>query len=155
MRYRIGLRYSTERFHDFRLTVVDPLGDLAVGSDTAILNVAKNIAPQPGYFDVVVHGAPYDANGAIFMVDGQPTNAAQIAEAIKSNPNWSGQPVWLITCYGACGPAAPAQDIANILGVSVEGVTGPVGVPRIPNSAPSVGNNGILTTFNPTKKSGL
>lgn len=87
----------------------------------------------------MVHGTPYDDVGAVFLVDGLPTNANQIADAIKLNPNYNGAPIRLLTCYGGCGPA---QEVANILKVPVQGATKRVAVTRAPNSEPFVMNGG-------------
>lgn len=125
-------------------------GITVVGSDPVSLRVASNVAPLNGAFDVVVHGVPYDDAGAVFSVDGLPTNANQIAEAILSNPTWNGQPIRLLTCYGGCGPV---QELSDILGVPVQGATAPVGVPQVPNSAPIVRQGGQWLNFFPTGSS--
>ena len=90
-------------------------------------------------------GALYDEAGAAFLVDGVPTHANQIAEAILTNPHYNGDPIRLLTCYGGCGPA---QELSNILRVPVRGASGPVGVLRVPNSTPVV-RNGSFFDFYP------
>jgi hypothetical protein len=117
-----------------------------IGGDEVSIRVTANSARVDGVHDVVVHGTPYDDVGAIFSVDGLPTNANQIADAIKLNPNYKGEPIRLLTCYGGCGPA---QEIANILKVPVQGATKPVGVSRAPNSVPFVTQGGEWLNFLP------
>jgi RHS repeat-associated protein len=117
-----------------------------IGSDSVSTRVAQNITPIDGVHDVVVHGALYDESGAMFMVEGVPTNASQIADAVTSNPSWNGQPIRLVTCYGGCGPA---QELSDILGVDVQGATGPVGVLQSVGSDPVV-ENGAWITFSPS-----
>lgn len=126
--------------------ITNGAGITVVGSDPVSLRVASNAARTSGVFDVVVHGVPYDDAGAIFSVDGLPTHTNQIAQAILSNPTWTGQPIRLLTCYGGCGPA---QQLSNILGVPVQGATAPVGVPQIPNSVPIVRQGGEWLNFFP------
>jgi hypothetical protein len=106
-----------------------------IGGDEASIFVGQNVDRVDGVHNVVVHGTIYDDTGAIFMVDRNPTHANQIAEAILANPNYRGDPIRLLTCYGGCGPA---QELSDILRVPVWGATGPVGVSRVANSTPWV-----------------
>ena len=87
-----------------------------------------------------------DDAGAVFMVDGLPTNANQIADAVRASPDWNGQPIRLITCHGGCGPA---QELSNILQVPVEGATNVVGVNQTPGSIPFVIEGGEWRIFVP------
>ena len=121
-------------------------GVTRIGSDGVSVRVADNAARIDGVHDVVVHGVPYDESGAILSVDGMPTNANQVAEAVRANPDWNSQPIRLLTCYGGCGPA---QELSNILDVPVQGSTAPVGVPQIPNSIPVVRQGGQWIDFFP------
>ena len=122
-------------------------GITRVGSDSVSVRVAENAARLDDVHDVVVHGVPYDEAGAMFHVDGMPTNTSQIADAIRANPDWNGQPVRLLTCYGACGPA---QELSDILQVPVRAATKPVGVPQVPNSTPIVRQGGEWLDFFPS-----
>jgi hypothetical protein len=93
-----------------------------IGSDEISVRVAKNAPPMEGVHDVVVHG-----NGTDFLADGLPTHPAQIAEAVRSNPNYAGGPVCALSCGAACGPA---QELADELGAHVLAPTSRVGTPR-------------------------
>ena len=127
---------GSEVFHSPGLT--------RVGGDEFSVRVGQNVDQIDGMHNVVVHGTPYDEAGAVFNVDGQATHANQIADAILANPSYNGEPIRLLTCYGGCGPA---QELSDILQVPVRGATGPVGVPRVPNSAPVVRGGSFLDFF--------
>jgi len=124
-------------------------GMTRIGSDAVSVRVSENVAPINGVHDVVVHGIPYDESGAVFLVDNLPTNARQVAEAVKANPSWDGQPIRLLTCYGGCGPLSPAQELSTILNAPVQGATNAVGVARVPGSVPVVRNGGSWIDFLP------
>ncbi len=138
---------STEYFTATGSDVAHAPDVTRIGSDQRTINVTQNSSRLDNYHDVVVHGDLYDANGAIFFVDGLPTHANQIADAIKSSPFWNGsKPIRLLTCYGACGPA---QEVSNILKIEVKAATNPVGVARAPNSPPVIRDNGEWINFTP------
>jgi hypothetical protein len=137
-------------------------GFTRIGADERSVNVAKNVAREPGYHDVVVHGAMYDEGGAAFHVSptpegaGLPTHANQIADQVLSNPSYRpGQPIRLLTCWGACGPA---QELSNLVGAEVKAASQVVGVARAPNSAarilenPATGEQGWWKSFFPRIK---
>ena len=89
----------------------------AIGDDA---NTLQNLARSQGAggHDVIVHGA--DGN---FMVNGVATHPQQIADAVLANPAYTGGPINLVTCGGACGPA---QELEEILGASVRARPGNV-----------------------------
>ena len=98
-------------FLDNGATVSHSRTATAIGDDA---NTIQNFARSRGAagHDVIVHG---DADGN-FRVNGMITNSQQIADAILENPDYSGEPISLVTCNGACGAA---QELGEILGVSV------------------------------------
>ncbi len=119
-----------------------------IGTDTTTVNVAKNVMPHKSLHDVIIHGKPYDKKGAMFHInDETPLHAQQIADAIKSNPNYkTGQSIRLITCYGGCGPA---QELANIMNTRVIGATSVVNVLGLPSSPPILPSHGKWFRFTP------
>jgi hypothetical protein len=94
----------------------------AIGDDE---NTLQNFARSQGAdgHDVIVHGAAVDGDGTQFFVNGLPTHAQQIADAVLGNPDYAGGPINLVTCGGACGPA---QELGEILGVDVRASSGNV-----------------------------
>ncbi|MET7679181.1 hypothetical protein [Streptomyces sp. NPDC005423] len=78
-----------------------------------------------------------------------------IADAIRSNPNYHGEPVRLISCYSGADARPPelplAQSVANELGVPVTAPTSKVGTsPQLGlNQNPTIGNNGYWRTYLP------
>jgi hypothetical protein len=113
-----------------------------IGSDQVSINVAEHAPPDPGKFDVVVHG-----NGPDFVTDGMPTNPAQIADAVRGNPNYTGQPIRLLSCYSANGAA---QELADELGVEVIAPTSRIGTPTNPPFSVILDQGGTWQTFKPT-----
>ena len=93
----------------------------AIGDDEDTL---QNFARSTGAAgqDVIVHGALADGE-AQFVVNGIPTSAQQIADAVLANPNYSGGSICLVTCYGAQGLS---QQLEDILGVDVTADAGRV-----------------------------
>ena len=61
------------------------------------------------------------------MVDNMASHPAQIAEAVRSNPNYEGGPCRLLSCNAANGPA---QELADELGADVWAPTSRVGTLR-------------------------
>ena len=118
-----------------------------IGGDEVSKRVAQNVAPTSGMHDVVVHGSPHDEFGAMFNVDGLPTHANQIADAIKSNPAYKGETVRLITCWGACGPA---KELSSVLKVDVVAATDRVLVERVVGAIPEIENSGVWKLFSPS-----
>jgi len=119
-----------------------------IGSDEVSTRVARNVAPEEGLHDAVVHGKRTDDGSAMFSVDGQPTGSGQIGEAIAANPNYSGQPVRLMTCFGSC----MAQDVSDYLGVRVRAANTRVLLPQQPNSVPLLEEGGFWRDFFPSKQ---
>ncbi|MEU5903294.1 WXG100 family type VII secretion target [Micromonospora sp. NPDC047467] len=112
-----------------------------IGYDELTLRNLDKIRPLDGHHDVIVHGTDegyfvpgkVSADGA--HMDGNATNAAQIAAAVRDNPAYDGGPLRLVSCYaGAVNPgidAAPlGQQVADELGVSVLAPTARVGTQR-------------------------
>jgi hypothetical protein len=89
----------------------------AIGDDADTLQNFDRSQGVGGH-DVIVHGQDGE-----FIVNGMPTNPQQIADAVSANPDYTGGPVNLVTCGGACGPA---QELSEILGVDVHASPGRV-----------------------------
>jgi len=112
-----------------------------IGQDEVSVRVGQNAPPMEGYHDVVAHG-----DGSDFQVDGLPTHPAQIAEAVRTNPSYAGQPIRLLSCQSARGPA---QELANELRVEVTAPTSRVGTPRTPPFEVQLETGGEWKTFFP------
>ncbi len=78
-----------------------------------------------------------------------------VVDAIRSNPNYRGGPVRLISCHSGADARPPelplAQSVANELGVPVYAPTDKVGTsPDLGlNQTPTIGNNGYWRTYLP------
>ncbi|MEU8886426.1 hypothetical protein [Streptomyces sp. NPDC048442] len=133
-----------------------------IGYDPKTLANTERVARVPGKHDVIVHGTPegvflpgrVNSNGKTLM-DFE-VNPSHISDAIRSNPQYDGGPVRLISCHS--GTVAPnlvelplAQRVANDLGVPVQAPTNKVGTsPELGlNQTPQIGNNGYWRTFLP------
>ncbi|WP_238419525.1 WXG100 family type VII secretion target [Streptomyces taklimakanensis] len=119
-------------------------GSTTVGYDRNTTLNTNLVGPREGYHDVVVHGN----NKGYFMpgrtnqagVDFPPgeVNPTHIAEAVKSNPHYNGEPIRLVSCHSGTvaqgsGEIPAAQALANRLGVPVQAPTDEVGVfPKLP-----------------------
>jgi hypothetical protein len=152
------------RTPDSHLPGGDPIyhgeNSTAIGYDSKTMRNFDGAQPEPGFHDVVVHGEP---NGlflpGMIGADGVdlPTNYThpnQIADAIRNNPNYDGGPVRLVSCHSAVaadGLPAPAQQVADALGVPVMAPTNAVGIGRRgPNiQVPQIRNGGVWEMFYP------
>jgi hypothetical protein len=137
-------------------------GSTTIGYDRNTTLNANLVGAREGYHDVVVHGN----NKGYFMpgrtnqagVDFPPgeVNPAHIAEAIRSNPNYNGEPIRLVSCHSGTvvegsGEIPAAQALANRLGVPVQAPTDEVGVfPKLPpGQEPVILHDGYWRTFLP------
>ena len=98
----------------------------AIGDDTATLNNFNKAVNTGDGHNVIVHGAlSYDELGGIPYVNGSPTNPAQIAEAVRNNPNYvEGTQVCFASCWS--GSSGTAQQFANELRAPVFAPNRPV-----------------------------
>ena len=133
-----------------------------IGYDEKTMRNIDKVKPLDGHHDVIVHGTDegYFVPGKVSAegehMDGNPTNAAQIAAAIKENPAYTGGPVRLVSCYaGTVKPgidAVPlAQQVAEELGITVVAPTARVGTPRwsAEPQPPAVEAGGSWEVFSP------
>ncbi len=151
---------------DDHLPAGDPVyysqSSTAIGYDAATMRNFDVAQPEPGFHDVVVHG---ERNGTfrpgLVGEDGKShpanfTHPHQIAEAVANNPDYSGEPVRLVSCHsGTVDPASgvppAAQQVANSLGVPVMAPTNIVGVRRVGSGlqVPEIGRGGTWKMFYP------
>ncbi len=99
----------------------------AIGSDDVTLGNFQQATNTGNGHNVIVHGSrpDYDAQGGVFIVDGNPTNSQQIVDGLVSNPNYqAGSPVCLVSCWS--GSNGTAQEVANALNATVTAPTRPV-----------------------------
>jgi hypothetical protein len=98
---------------------------IAVGDDAATINNFNRATDTGKGHNVIVHGDEYDDAGGIFWVNGLTTNASQIADAVRSNPNYI---LGTRICLGSCwsGSNGSAQDFANAIHAPVFAPTVPV-----------------------------
>jgi hypothetical protein len=150
---------------DFELVSGDPVyfgrTSTTVGYDERTLNNLQRVARIPGVHDVVVHGTdqgvfvPGRVNAAGKTLTDFEVHPNHIADAIRSNPNYHGEPVRLISCYSGADARPPelplTQSVANELGVPVTAPTSKVGTsPDLGlNQTPTIGNNGYWRTYLP------
>jgi hypothetical protein len=152
------------RTPDSHLPAGDPVyyreNGTAIGYDSRTMRNFDAVRPEPGFHDVVVHG---ERNGmfrpGMIGNDGADlpanyTHPNQIADAIRTNPNWDGGPVRLVSCHSgvaAEGLPAPAQQVADALGVPVIAPTEAVGVPKRGgyNQVPIIRDDGTWEMFYP------
>ncbi|MFJ5111199.1 hypothetical protein ACIQAD_11200 [Streptomyces sp. NPDC088551] len=133
-----------------------------IGYDPRTLGNTQRVARDPGKHDVIIHGTnegvflPGRVNSAGKTLMDFEVHPTHISDVIRSNPNYDGGPVRLISCHS--GYAAPnsvelplAQRVANDLGVPVTAPTNKVGTsPELgPGQTPQIGNNGYWRTFLP------
>lgn len=92
------------------------------GRGDRLAAAARNLQPEPGYFDVVVHGAP---NKFWVLHDGQWTTVTpnSVRTMIGKQPGYTGQPIRLVSCEAGTLDNGIAQAIANGLGVHVKAPT--------------------------------
>ncbi|WP_413208510.1 hypothetical protein [Rhodospirillum sp. A1_3_36] len=98
----------------------------AIGDDLATMRNFNNAINTGGGHNVIVHGQlKYDELGGIPTVNGRETNLVQIADAVKSNPNYvEGTQVCFASCWS--GSSGTAQELANELGAPVYAPSRPV-----------------------------
>ncbi|MEV4384675.1 hypothetical protein AB0J68_02935, partial [Micromonospora sp. NPDC049580] len=134
-----------ERTPDSCLSAGDPVyhsdHSTGVGYDDLTMRNFDKVRPLDGHHDVIVHGTDQgyfvpgkvSADGA--HMDGNATDAAQIAAAVRENPAYDGGPVRLVSCYaGTLKPDLDGiplgQQVADELGVNVLAPTARVGTQR-------------------------
>ena len=94
-------------------------GPAFLGPDDAFLQNARAATPLPGYYDVAVHGSAagvelQTASGTVTLA-----NHRTLAKAIQGMPDYTGQPIRLISCDTGQLPNGFAQNLSNKLGVEV------------------------------------
>ncbi len=111
----------------------------------------NNLKITDGYYTVIAHGNEsqgcIDDNG--FYIE-----APNLAAMIKSDPNYTGQPVRLMACN--TGSQSYAQTLANLLGVIVEAPNGnfhPFNDGTYAVWQPNHGPQGWFVSFTPTTQS--
>lgn len=88
------------------------------GKGDALGAAAKSVTPEPGYFDVVVHGDP---SSFYLLHNGSwvPVKANSVRKYVARQPGYNGQPIRLISCEAGAAGDGIAKAMANGLGVNV------------------------------------
>ncbi|NJC12658.1 uncharacterized protein YukE [Micromonospora profundi] len=130
---------------DSYLSAGDPIyhsdRSTAIGYDGLTMRNLDKVRPLDGHHDVIVHGTdegyfvPGKVSAGGAHMDGNATDAAQIAAAVRENPAYDGGPLRLVSCYAGTVKsdldAVPlGQRVADELGVSVLAPTARVGTQR-------------------------
>ncbi|MFY4717718.1 WXG100 family type VII secretion target [Streptomyces sp. LaBMicrA B280] len=150
---------------DYELVSGDPVyfgkSTTTIGYDQRTLNNLQRVARMPGVHDVVVHGTnegvflPGRVNMAGKTLTDFEVHPNNVVDAIRSNPDYRGGPVRLVSCHSGADAKPPelplAQSVANELGVPVYAPTNRVGTsPDLGlNQTPTIGNNGYWRTYLP------
>lgn len=111
-----------------------------IGDDGAT-NWNSNNLVNEGQLDVVVHGGK-DGKA---IVNGNATEATQVAEMVRNHPDFSSAGCRLLVCHS--GASGFAQDMANNLNVPVRGPTDQV--MAVTGGGTQVNNGGYWRTFLP------
>jgi hypothetical protein len=81
---------------------------------------AERASPEPGYYDVAVHGSPTDFGPSpTAWESGANYSHRVLARLIGQQPDYEGDPVRLMACRAGAPDASAAQNLANKLGVEV------------------------------------
>ena len=106
-------------------------GSAYYGPDDVVMrNAAQDVEPEAGYHTVDMHGSPDDPNHVYFQNENgsqESLSADQLANVIRDNDDWDGQPVRLFSCYTGQDPPGAGepygQQLADTLGVEVKAPT--------------------------------
>ena len=86
--------------------------------DGEMRDLASQVPEAPGQYTVDIHGtADYFTWGNTRL------SAGQLADLIRADPAWAGQPIRLISCDTGAGAYPAAQQLADALGVPVRAPT--------------------------------
>jgi hypothetical protein len=81
---------------------------------------AARAAPEPGYYDVTVHGSARDFGASpSSWKAGETFSHRQLARLVSQRPDYQGEPIRLMACRTGAPGATAAQNLANKLGVEV------------------------------------
>lgn len=119
-----------ERTTQKDMKAVDPNVDLDTGATGVTFQgrgdrigaLAKKVAPEGGYFDVVIHG---DGRSFAVLHDGQWVKITpnSLRKYIRAQKGYRGQPIRLLSCEAGAEGAVTAQAIADGMGVHVKAPT--------------------------------
>ncbi|MFI6056355.1 hypothetical protein ACIBCO_40650 [Streptomyces violascens] len=132
-----------------------------VGYDGRTMNNLERVGRLPGVHDVIVHGTDQGVflagrlNAAGKNLTDFEVHPNHIVDAIRSNPNYHGEPVRLVSCYSGADTHPPelplGQSVANELGVPVYAPTDRVGTDTTLgfNQTPVIDRNGYWRIYLP------
>lgn len=100
-------------------SVVTPAGRAFYANGDELLGEAHDVPPVPGQYTIDMHGA----EGSVRIGQDRLT-AEDLATIIKADPNWHGEPIRLLACNTGLNPDGFAQQLADLLGVTVHAPDG-------------------------------
>jgi hypothetical protein len=125
-------------------------------NDAVMREAAQEVNPEAGYHTVDMHGSADDSDHVYFQSENgalESLSADQLADVIRDNDNWDGQPVRLFSCWTGQDPPgggdAFGQQLADSLGVEVRAPTTPISNDSYGN--PVLLGGGEWRTFQPRK----
>lgn len=77
--------------------------------------LAEKLPPTPGYYDVIMHGAPKSV-----QIFGERSDVKIVADILRGRTDYNGEPIRLLSCNTGKGENCFAQMLANELGTIVE-----------------------------------
>jgi hypothetical protein len=114
-----GTKLSTRLRKIFEQSIETPGGRAFHDpADTGIVGDALALPAQPGMYTVDIHGFPDNVE-----FKGRKLTEHDLAELIRHDPNWHGQPIWLFSCETGQLDDGFAQRLATLLGVPVTAPT--------------------------------
>ncbi|WP_437733571.1 DUF6531 domain-containing protein [Sorangium sp. So ce1335] len=120
--------------------------------DVALSRAMAERVPEPGYYDVIVHGTPHFVASPLVRVDFERAKggeviilgAERLAAVIKRLPDYKGQKIRLISCSTGAADDGVAADLAKLLNTEVQ-------APRRDIDAVEVNDGSwLFRTFDPT-----
>ncbi|TDV40067.1 hypothetical protein [Actinophytocola oryzae] len=92
-------------------------------SDQKLLDMANQVPVEPGQYTIDMHGGP-----DFVRIGDDRLSAADLAALIRADPNWQGEDIRLLACETGQLENGFAQQLADLLGVTVHAPSDYVGL---------------------------